>query len=60
LRLYTARPRRFLDSEVEFAQSMAEFGALALQNAKLHENLRADYQAVMEDIHMFKGYTAGL
>jgi signal transduction protein with GAF and PtsI domain len=60
LRLYTATPRRFLDSEVEFAQSMAEFGALALQNARLHENLRADYQAVIEDIHMFKGYTAGL
>lgn len=60
LRLYTGKPRRFLDSEVGFAQSMAEFGALALQNAKLHENLRADYQAVIEDIHMFKGYTAGL
>jgi GAF domain-containing protein len=60
LRLYTAKPRRFLDSQIEFAQSMAEFGALALQNAKLHENLRADYQAVMEDIHLFRGYTVGL
>jgi signal transduction protein with GAF and PtsI domain len=60
LRLYTERPRRFFDSQIEFAQSMAEFGALALENARLHENLRADYQAVMEDIHMFKGYTSGL
>jgi len=60
LRLYTAKPRRFLDSQIEFAQSMAEFGALALQNARLHENLRADYQAVMEDIHLFRGYTVGL
>jgi GAF domain-containing protein len=60
LRLYTAKPRKFLDSQIEFAQSMAEFGALALQNARLHENLRADYQAVMEDIHLFRGYTVGL
>ena len=60
LRLYTAEPRKFLDSQIEFAQSMAEFGALALQNARLLENLRADYQAVMEDIYVFGGYTAGL
>jgi len=60
LRLYTATPRQFLDSQIEFAQSMAEFGALALQNARLHENLRADYQAVMEDIYVFKGFAGGL
>jgi hypothetical protein len=39
---------------------MAEFGALALQNARLLENLRADYQAAMEDIYVFRGYTGGL
>jgi GAF domain-containing protein len=60
LRLYTAKPRRFVDSQIELAQSLAEFGAVALQNARLHENLRADYQAVMEDIHLFRGYTVGL
>jgi GAF domain-containing protein len=49
-----------LDSQIEFAQSMAELGALALQNARLLENLTADYQAVMEDIHLFRGYAAGL
>jgi GAF domain-containing protein len=60
LRLYTAKPRKFLDSQIEFTQSMAELGALALQNAKLHENLRADYQAAMEDIYLFRGYVTGL
>ncbi|MHC1743580.1 MAG: GAF domain-containing protein [Syntrophobacteraceae bacterium] len=52
LRLYSAVPRKFSESEVELAQSMAEFGALALQNAKLHENLRADYKAVVADAHV--------
>jgi hypothetical protein len=39
---------------------MAEFGALALQNARLHENLREDYRTVLEDFHVYKGYTGGL
>jgi len=60
LRLYSASPRKFSESEIELAQSMAEFGALALQNAKLHENLRADYQAVLDDIDAFRGYATGL
>jgi GAF domain-containing protein len=60
LRLYSSRPRKFTDSEVHFAQSMAEFGALALHNARLHEAVKADYQAVLEDFHVFKGYTGGV
>lgn len=60
LRLYSASQRKFSDSEIEFAQSMAEFGALALQNARLHENLRADYQATMEDIYTYRGYSTSL
>lgn len=51
LRLYTASPRKFSGAEIEMAQSMAEFGALALQNARLHENLRQDYQTVMESVY---------
>lgn len=51
LRLYTASPRKFSGAEVEMAQSMAEFGALALQNAKLHNKLREDYQTVMESVY---------
>lgn len=51
LRLYTASPRKFSGSEIELAQSMAEFGALALRNARLHEDLRADYRTVMESVY---------
>jgi GAF domain-containing protein len=60
LRLYTASPHEFSVAETEFAKSMAEFGALALQNARLHENLREDYRAVLKDFHVYKGYTGGL
>jgi GAF domain-containing protein len=60
LRLYTSKPMKFTESQIDFAQSMAEFGVLALQNAKLYEKVKADYQAVLEDFHVFKGYTGGL
>jgi len=48
LRLYTGTPREFTTVEVEFARSLAEFGALALRNARLHQNLRQDYLAALE------------
>ena len=60
MRLYTSSPRRFNDFEVEFAQSMAEFGAIALENARVHRSLQEDYQAVVEDIQLFRGYTGSL
>jgi GAF domain-containing protein len=60
LRLYTSKPRRFNDSQIEFAQSMAEFGALALENAKLHGSLKDDYKALMDDIQLFMGYRGSL
>jgi GAF domain-containing protein len=60
MRLYTSSRRRFNGSEVEFAQSLAEFGAISLENARLHRSLQMDYQAVMEDIQFFKEYTSGL
>ncbi len=52
LRLYTSSPRKFSGSEIELAQSMAEFGALALQNARLHENVRVDCRPVTEPAYV--------
>ncbi|MCU0589457.1 MAG: GAF domain-containing protein [Syntrophobacteraceae bacterium] len=48
LRFYTSHPREFSTLEVEFGKSLAEFGALALQNARLHQTLREDYRAAVE------------
>lgn len=60
LRLYTSEPRRFNESQIELAQSMAEFGALALENARLHGSLKDDYKALMDDIQLFTGYRGSL
>jgi len=47
LRIYTGSRREFTPVELEFARSLAEFGALALRNANLYQRLREDYRAVL-------------
>ncbi|MBI4267853.1 MAG: GAF domain-containing protein [Chloroflexi bacterium] len=40
IRVYTAKPHRFTMSEIDFVSSMANFGAIALENTRLHETLQ--------------------
>ncbi len=44
LRVYTASPHRFDRSEVQFLETLANHGAVAIENARLFEHLRRDYQ----------------
>ncbi|MHC1742423.1 MAG: GAF domain-containing protein [Syntrophobacteraceae bacterium] len=59
LRLYCSRSRRFLDSQIEFVQCLAEFGALALQNASFYERSKTDSQAIVEGFYVFKEEAEG-
>ena len=56
LRLYTSQPRNFSQEEIGFFEALAEMGALAIENARMHEQLRKDYENVMSDILMFIRY----
>jgi signal transduction protein with GAF and PtsI domain len=56
LRLYTSQPRNFSQEEIGFFEALAEMGALAIENARMYEQLRKDYENVMSDILMFVGY----
>jgi signal transduction protein with GAF and PtsI domain len=60
LRVYTAQPRKFSGSQLDFIQSMAELGALALENARLHEHVKDGYRALMDDIQFYSRYAEGL
>jgi GAF domain-containing protein len=42
LRVYTAERRVFDPEEVEFLTALADLGAIAIENARLHEELRRD------------------
>lgn len=42
MRVYTAARREFDPEEVEFLTALADLGAIAIDNARLHEDLRRD------------------
>lgn len=49
LRAYSSQPHRFSEEEVEFLLIIAELGAIAIENARLHEALNEKYEAARED-----------
>jgi GAF domain-containing protein len=50
MRLYSAQVRRFSSEEIDFAAAVAELGAVAIENAKLHEALKERLEAMKEDV----------
>ncbi len=49
LRLYSAQVRRFSAEAIAFATAVADLGAVAIENARLHEMLKERMQALKED-----------
>lgn len=49
MRLYSGQVRRFSAEEINFAAAVADLGALAIENAKLHEALKQRLEALKED-----------
>ena len=43
-RVYTAEPRQFTTDDTYFIGAVANLGAIALENAKLYEALKKDYE----------------
>lgn len=44
IRVYTAKPRRFADDDIDFVRAVANLGAIALENAKRYESLQEEYE----------------
>ncbi|UCG14223.1 MAG: GAF domain-containing protein [Deltaproteobacteria bacterium] len=60
MRLFTSEPREFSEEQINSAEAMAEMGAIAIENARMHERIKHDYEAVMEDVYSFVGYRRSL
>jgi signal transduction protein with GAF and PtsI domain len=56
LRLYSGSHREFSEDELNFAEALAEMGAIAIENAKMYERIKKDYESVMSDVYNFVGY----
>lgn len=49
MRLYSGQVRRFSREELDFAMAVADLGAVAIENAKLHQALEQRLNALKED-----------
>ena len=48
LRAYTEKIREFSPDEIKFLEAVANLSAIALENARLHQALRRDYDLLVE------------
>jgi len=50
VRVYTAEKREFSDDDVYFVQAIANLGAIALENARLYENIKKNYDDLRQEM----------
>jgi GAF domain-containing protein len=53
LRLFTSAPRRFSDEEMELISGIAEMGGIAIDNARMYSELKADHEKLINDVHQW-------
>lgn len=58
LRIYTASSRDFSDEEKEFVDGLAEISGIAIENARLHNHLKSDYETLITEVHQWFDYGA--
>jgi len=54
LRVYTAEKRDFREDDIFFVQAVANLGALAMDNTRLYETTKKDYQELTQDFLTFR------
>jgi len=47
LRVYSAEIRKFDDDEVQFLEAVANLSAIALENARMHQVLKTDFDLLI-------------
>lgn len=50
VRVYTAEPHQFTTDDIYFVGAIANLGAIALENARLYESLRKDYDTFRQEM----------
>jgi len=60
LRIYTSTSREFTEDEISFVSTLAEQGALAMENARMYQKLKGEYEAMTSDMYRFSDYTRSI
>jgi GAF domain-containing protein len=55
LRLYTSVPCRFTEDDIDFLSAIALQSGLAIENARMYELIKGDYQKLMTSLHSRTG-----
>jgi GAF domain-containing protein len=50
LRVYTSNPYSFSSSEIDFLSALASSGAIAIENARLFEHIKSEYEELTRDV----------
>ena len=50
-RLYTAKPRTFTENEYDFIFSISEIGGIAIENARMYDRLKLEYDSLINETH---------
>jgi GAF domain-containing protein len=58
LQVYCKQKRNFTADEIEFITSLANHGAISIENAKLHEHFRSKYEELVDDIYIWHDWTS--
>jgi len=56
LRVYTAYEYRLHQEDLEFLGALADFGAVAIENARLYEHIKRDYEDLTKDVWKWYGW----
>ena len=50
IRVYTSHPYSFTQSEIDFLSALASSGAIAIENARLFEHIKGEYEELTRDV----------
>jgi len=50
VRVYTAKPYRFTDDDIHFVETMANLGAVALENLRAYDIIQKDYETLRREM----------
>jgi len=56
LRLYTAARYQFSENELQFISSIADLGGIAIENARIYDELKVDHESLINEVHRWFDY----
>ncbi len=58
LQIFCRQPRTFTTEEIQFLTTLANHGAMVLENAQMHEHFKNEYEKLVDDIYVWHDWTS--